>query len=79
MELGFEEEMVRCIASSKHRGDAPHHSRDSEQDKAKKAEELWSTVVGGVGYAGFLTRFCLAFGLIMPRDALRGQSSDITE
>ena len=68
---------LRAIAEL--RGDAPHHSRDSEQDKAKKAEELWSTVVGGVGYSGFLTRFCLAFGLIMPRHDLRGQSSDITE
>ena len=57
------------------RGDASHHSRDSEQDKAKKAEEIWSTVVGGVGYAGFLTRFCLAFGLTVPRDNQRGQRS----
>ena len=61
------------------RGDAPHHSRDSNQDKAKKAEELWRAVVGGVGHAGFLTRFCLAFGLIMVRDDLRGQSRDMTE
>ena len=61
------------------RGDASHHSQDSEQDKAKKAEALWSLVVGGVGYAGFLTRFSLAFGLIMARDDLRGQRSEGTE
>ncbi len=59
------------------RGDAPHHSRDSEQDKCNKALELWMAVAGGVGNAGFLTRFCLAFGLIMARDDLRGQSSDM--
>ena len=60
------------------RGDAPHHSRDSNQDKAKKAEELWTMVVGGVGYAGFLTRFCLAFGLADARDDQRGQRSEGT-
>ena len=55
------------------RGTAAHHSSESEDEKTKKSEELWSLVVDGVGREGFLVRFCYAFGLAEPGPSRKGR------